>query len=181
MIWIYASIALGMIVEGDLVLLSTAFASHERLIALAPAMTVAFVSVLGGDCLWYLLGRQSVGRWPRLQRLVYRLTRPLDPILSRQPFLAVLISKFTYGLNHAILVRAGLEQAPAKKYFKTILAANLIWVSALGGLGYFASSSFKLLRHYVEYGEVALVGALIIFFLLDRAIGRLIKNLIERE
>jgi membrane protein DedA with SNARE-associated domain len=178
---IYLGLFVGMILEGDVVLLTGAFLSHQRIIHALPAFLAIFAGVMIGDYLWYWLGAAILPRWPVAERVARRLTRALEPMLERQFFLAVFICKFTYGLNHAILARAGLHRIDRRRYFKTILAANLIWVSALGGVGYFASSSFGLVRHYVKYGEIALLVVFVGAILLDRAIGRLVESLTARE
>ncbi len=84
-----------------------------------------------------------------------------------------------YGFHHAILIRAGALRIPKTKFVNTDLVATLCWVLLVGGLGYFSSVSFSLLRHYLRYAEFGVIFVVIAYFVLDKEITEFLKNILK--
>jgi membrane protein DedA with SNARE-associated domain len=168
----YLVVFLGVMVEGDVVLFTAFFLARSNLFDLGDLVFFALAGSIIGDLGWYTLGRRPVHflRW--LYPWVERLTKPFDSHLSKRFFHTTLVSKFTYGLHHPILIRAGMIKVPLKHFIERDLVAIVLWIAAVGSLGYFSGYSFSLVRHYLQYAEVALLFALIIFYFIFHFISR---------
>jgi len=179
---IYALIFIAMIVEGDASLFATAFLAHEGILDPAITLIVVYVGVTAGDILWYLLGVRMSGMKGRLAHKIERLAKPFDRQLSSRPVHLIFVSKFTYGIHHAILARAGMLRMNFKRFIEIDLLGNTLWVAVVGGLGYFLSLSLPLLRHYFRFVEVGLFFGLLLFiFLQHRFAERATREMIEQE
>ena len=172
----YVLLFIGMMFEGDTILFIAAYLTHEGYFALVPMLLTALWGIILGDNLWYSLGLklrkapsgsmlQFVTKWAE------GLTKPFDEHLREKPFRTIFISKFTYGFNRATITRAGMLNLKWKKIEESDILATLIWMSIVGGLGYFSSASLGYLKNYLRYGEVSLLVAVILFFLIERFIA----------
>lgn len=173
----YIIIFLGMMVEGDLVLFSTAFLAHQGIIAFIPAFLSALWGMILGDNLWYSLGLKirNSSRLSFVTAWAERIAKKFDERLIKRPVRTIFIAKFTYGFNRAILIRAGMLRLKWRKIEQSDILATLLWMAIVGGLGYFASASFSLIKHYLRFAEVGLFLGLLIFFCLEHLIAKRVK------
>jgi membrane protein DedA with SNARE-associated domain len=86
-----------------------------------------------------------------------KITQPINRRLAHRPSLVIFVSKFTYGLNRATLMRAGAHEMKFKSFFLTDLFTIFCWMSVIGNLAYFSSMSSSYLKHYLKYAEVGLL------------------------
>ena len=155
---------LAMIFEGDGVLFIIGFLTHEGLFDPFNIYLTLLMGVLVGDSLWYWLGLKVnvsslfFGRWAE------KIAKPFDDHLIGRPFRTIFISKFIYGLHHAILIRAGELKLRWNTLIKDDFLPAVLWVLSIGGLGYLSSASFTLVKHYVRFSEIALLIGLVVFF-----------------
>ena len=165
----------GMIIGGDETVFITAFLARERFLELNLVLLVILVGVFWGDLFWYVLGTRLkeesfLGRW------VIKLTQPFDEHLTNNSFRTIFISKFTYGFNHAVLIRAGMLKVNFRKFLFSNTLSILFWVAIVGGLGYFSSVSLHTLKHYLRYTEIALLSGLVGFALLESLARWMLKK-----
>ncbi len=151
----YLIIFLGMVFEGDGFLFATAFLTAQGFFDLGDSLAVVLFGVAAGDVLWYWFGVWLQDSW--IGRWAARVAKPFDRHLIERTKRTLFISKFTYGFHHAMLLRAGTLRIPFWRLFKIDLAAILLWVAVIGGLGYGFSGSYELLKHYVHFAELGLL------------------------
>ncbi len=175
----YIILFIGMMFEGDTFLFIAGYLAHEGYFALVPMLLTALWGIILGDNLWYSLGLklrksqsqktgwvlQSISGWAE------RLAKPFDDHLRENPFRAIFIAKFTYGFNRAVITRAGMLNLRWKTIEESDILATLLWMAVVGGLGYFSSASLSYLKSYLRYGEVSLLVAVLIFFMIERFIA----------
>ena len=166
----------GIVLEGDMTLFSAAFLTHLGLFEASPMAATSLAAVWIGDLGWYGLGRWLCTRFARVDRLFCRLAGPLDRALKSHPGRAIFVSKFAYGLNHLTLIRAGAGRQPLKVFFGSDLPAGLVWLAAIGGLGYFFGASSQYLKHYLRYSEIGLLVGLVLVLVLRRLISDRLKS-----
>lgn len=172
----YILLFLGMIFEGDAVLFLAGFLTHQGFFEPIPMAATVLWGVIVGDNLWYSLGLKFKKSSFFLNRWARRITAPFDGHLLNKPMRTIFISKFTYGLNHAILVRAGELGIKWKHLEKGDILATLLWAAIVGGLGYFSSASFSLVKSYLRFTEIALLLGFLIFFGLEYLITEKTKK-----
>lgn len=176
----YALVFVGIVLEGEATLFTSAFLAWQGILRPIPTAIAVLAGVVLGDLGWYWTGRLC--RLPgRASRLACRLSGPIDGQLGKRPSKAIFLSKFTYGLNHITLLRAGSRHLPLRVFLAGDLPAGLLWATAVGGLGYFSGASINLVKHYVKYAEVGLLIALAIFYLLLTLISRHLRAAAAKE
>ena len=163
----YSLVALGVAFEGDGMLFTSAFLTAEGFFDVGDMMIIIFLSVILGDTIWFLIGRNYIRRFPRLVRLVNKFAKPFDRHLSENPTRTLIFTKFLYGANHAMLLRAGMSEISYKKFIKADLVSIPIWITVVGGLGFFSAHTLHSARHYLKFAEISLALALIGFFVLE--------------
>ncbi|MBI4991847.1 MAG: VTT domain-containing protein [Candidatus Harrisonbacteria bacterium] len=168
----YIIIFLGMMVEGDTVLFIASFLAHQGLIDPTAMLLTALWGMILGDNLWYSAGLKLRNSSSWLNQWAEKLAKPFDEHLIKKPFRTIFIAKFTYGINHAIILRAGTLRTKWSEIEKSDILATLLWMIIVGGLGYFSSASFSYVRHYLKFAEVALLLGLLIFFSLEYLITK---------
>ncbi len=172
----YLLIVLGIFIEGDAVLFTAGFLTHQGLFN--PAL--AFLWLLGGatigDIIWYQLGAYLQDKDNFIVRWLKRVTNPLGPHLLEHPKRSLLLSKFLYGINHAILCKAGALKLPVKEFIRDDLPANIAWIIIVGGLGYASSAGVVQLHHSIRNTEVGLLIGILAFMLLSRLFSRFAKK-----
>lgn len=159
-----AVVFVGMLFEGDGIVFATAFLVHRGTLPFGGAFLLILAGVIIGDYAWFMLGRKlhRDGSWAC--KWVRRLTAPLESSFHRRPGVTIFISKFLYGVNHAILVRAGMLGIDQATFLKYNSIASILWILIVGGLGYAAGASVSLISHRVRVVELGLVLGLFILF-----------------
>ena len=159
----YVVVFFGMVIEGDAVLFANAFLVHQGFFSFWPSVLVSFSGVLIGDILWYLLGARLKDSSSFVVRSAKRIAQPFDEHIQKQPFRAVFVSKFMYGLHHQVLMRFGMLGRPLGLLVREDVAASAVWFLIIGSLGFFFSASIMLIRRYLRLTEFALLFGLVFF------------------
>lgn len=167
----YIFVFIGMALEGDAVLFSAAFLTHQGFFDPGDMAFAVFGGVITGDLLWYRLGA-SLAAGGRFARWLERLTAPFDDHLRGRLARTIFISKFAYGLHHPIIMRVGALALNLRRFLAADLAATFCWVLIIGGLGYISSASFAFVRHYLRFTEIALFLALAVFLVFWHFVAR---------
>ncbi len=178
-VWNYIIIFLAMIVEGDPFLFSAFFLAHEGIFGIPTLVIVIFSGVLMGDLFWYWLGIKIDKHSSRkLVDWAERIASPFDEHLISRTFHTIFVSKFTYGTYHAILVRAGMLRFPVRRFIGYDAVSTLVWMAVVGGLGYFSSYSFSLVKQSLKYAEIGLLVGVLFFVFLSKYIAKRSKKIL---
>jgi membrane protein DedA with SNARE-associated domain len=172
----YGIIFFGMVIEGDAVLFATAFLVHEGFFGFWPAVLVSFSGVLIGDILWYFLGVRLKDSPSFIARSARHIASSFDEHIKKQPFRAVFVSKFMYGLHHQVLMRFGMLGRPLGLLVREDVAASAVWFLIIGSLGFFFSASIMLIRRYLRLTEFALLFGLVFFLALKSLANNALKK-----
>lgn len=169
----YLVIFVGLIFEGELILISTGILAH--LGALNYWFALVFI-LTGGMCktlLGYYVGKAMHKKWNHTKFLKYMEKRVfgLMPRFSQKPFWSIFISKFIMGANHIVIVFSGYQRVAFKTYLKAEALSTIIWAPVLISLGYFFS--YTALHVSREIWRFSLVVLLLVlgFILFDKLLG----------
>lgn len=168
----YLLLFLGMMFEGDTFLFIASFLVHQGVLEIVPAAVIALWGIILGDNLWYSAGLKLRNSRSILNQWSEKLAKPFDEHLIARPFKTIFIAKFIYGINRAIIFRAGVLKIKWSKLEESDILAALCWMAVISGLGYFSGASFSLIRHYFRYGETALLVIIIIFLVIEYLIKK---------
>lgn len=172
----YPVIFVGMMIEGDIFLFTTAFLTSAGFFELWKVALVAVAGALIGDLIWFWLGQRFMNSSELIQRWADRVASPFDAHLRDRPFHTIFLSKFVYGLHRLLLARAGNSGMKFDLFVRLDLVAITLWMLAVGGLGYFSGASIQLIRHYLKFTEVALGLGLVFFLALQFAASALTRR-----
>ena len=169
----YLVIFLGLIFEGEFILIITGILSHLGALNIYFAFLFILVGSLSKTFLGYFLGKAIHDRWHETKFLKYIEKRVLNimPNFNEKPFWSIFISKFIFGVNNMVIILSGYENIEFKKYLKAELISTIIWAPLLLGLGYFFSfTALNISKEIWRFSFIILV-LMILFFLFDKFVG----------
>lgn len=157
------------------------FLSYQGLLNVYAAIIVICLAVLLTDVSSYAIGVYGPRYLPRLAKFYERLVHPIDPRLQKMSFTVFLISKFTYGLHRAVMIRSGMLKLDFPKFFKIDILTSAIWIAVISGLAYGSWSSVRYLRHTLRYTEIVLACGIVILIATSHTVSyfskkRLLEN-----
>jgi len=176
---VYLLIFIGMIIEGEGVLFTAFYLAHQGHLRPELVILVSVAGVIIGDIIWYKIGAHLEKSSHLARKIAEKVSKRLDHHLRKQPLITIFIGKFTYGLYHGILLRAGALKINFKIFLRTAVLSSLIWIALIGGLAYFSSLSMNLLKHYFKYGEIGLLFGIIFLSLITYFVSKIGKKEIE--
>ena len=174
----YLLIFIGILIEGEAVLFTAMFLTHQGFFNLEYMLFWVLLGVIIGDMLWYRLGAYFnilplfIRKWVNGIAVSF----DLDNHLRQRTARTIFISKFTYGFNRPILIRAGSLRVPLRKFFKGDLTAALLWIPIIGGLGYASSEFFLFIKHYWRFAEITILLIIVAFLFLVRYFSKMSKK-----
>lgn len=160
----YAILFFGMILEGELFLITYGILTHFKAFDPGDVFIFAYSGVILSDISWYYLGvflknRSGVGSG--FLRRSEEQAKKFFPYFEKKPGKALFISKFITGTNHATMVMAGFLKIDFKYFLKIQLLVSLIWTASFLALGFlfgFAAVGFgRRLEEFVLITAVLLI------------------------
>jgi len=181
---IYLIIIIGVILEGEIVVILAGIFSH--LGSINPIIAL-FCVIIGGatkSFLGYAIGlhlQNKHSHRPFLGKIERRISYFL-PHFNEQPFWSIFVSRFfLLGMGWFTLVFSGYRKVPIKIYAKAEAFSLAIWSVGVLALGFFFSytalSISKDVRNFLGIILVFFIG----FFILERVIALIIELFEEKE
>ena len=169
----YAIVFVGLIFEGEVVLISTGIMTHLGALNFYWALLFILAGALVKTFLGYQIGVVISNRWHESKALKYIEKKVLNimPNFKQKPFWSIFISKFIMGINHITIIFAGFEKIDYKKYLTAEISATLIWAPLLLFLGdFFGYTALHVSRQIGEFSLVVL-SLVVSFILFDKLVG----------
>lgn len=176
----YLIVFLGMVIEGETVLLAAVFLAQTGHMQLPYVLLASFAGMVIGDSLWYWFGH-FIDRFLFTKKLVNGLMPAIDRQLRERPMLSIFIAKFIYFLHRIALVRARPCGVSFKKFFKADILAIFAWIIASTVLGILFAESFSLLKNYIKYAEIGLLLTVIILIVVEHRLSSYYKKRLARK
>ncbi|MEN9912798.1 MAG: hypothetical protein RLY66_206 [Candidatus Parcubacteria bacterium] len=172
----YGGIFIGFMLEANTVLFSTMFLAEQHALNLWILLPVALIGSMAGNILFYGIGYAAAYKSNRYTRITDIISKPFDHHLHERPWRTIFLTKFVYGLNCAIIVRAGQIRMTFGKFLFIDSVCTLIWLVIVGSLGYGSGSFVSITAQELKHAEIGLLVALIIFFGIKHFISTYIKK-----
>jgi undecaprenyl-diphosphatase len=156
-----ASAFVGLVIPGELALLTGGYIAHQGHATLGLMMAVAALGAIVGDSIGYEIGRHF---GPALQRS--RLGRKVgderwqraDAYLEAKGGRAVFAGRFIGVLRALVPAVAGAARMPYRRFLAWNAAGAVIWAPALVLAGYAAGSSYRRVERYIGAAGLVLLG-----------------------
>jgi membrane protein DedA with SNARE-associated domain len=171
----YILIFLGMVVEGEVTLFTALYLAQIGYLSFEYVGPVLIGGIFVGDFLWYRLGifLHKHPRFARIRAFVERMTRLLDEQIVARPIHTLFVSKFTYGINRAAIVRAGALGIPLTTFLEADIMAVLAWLGVIGGIAYKLSLSLTHASRYIRYVEIGFIIGVLAFIIITHLVSKL--------
>jgi len=166
----YAAILIGTFLEGETILVLAGLAAHQGYLVLSWVILAAFLGSLGGDQLFFYLGRKHsqavMSRRPAWKQKAEKVHK----MMNRFQTPMILSFRFLYGLRTVAPFVIGMSSVSLKKFILLNAAGALVWAVAVASGGYLFGRALEVfigkLKSYEMYimGSVAIVGLLVWIF-----------------
>jgi membrane-associated protein len=170
---VYLVILLGLVLEGELFVISAGILVHLGALDFTESLIFIFLGLLLKTCIGYYLGELIHSKWHKTRFIKYMNKRVLHimPHFKKKPFWSIFISKFIMGANNIVIIFSGFHKVEFKKYLQAETLANVIWAPALLSIGYFFSYTALHVSHEVWKFSLIVLVLIILFTIFDKLIS----------
>jgi membrane protein DedA with SNARE-associated domain len=175
---IYLLIILGVIIEGEIVVIIAGIFAHLGSINIYFALLFTVIgggikSVLGYSIGYYLQKNYSE------KRIVLQTENRINyflPNFLTKPFLSIFLSRFLIlGIYWFALVFSGYKKIKMRTFIKAEISSLVVWALAMLSLGYFFSyTALSISRDIRNFLGIILI-FFIMFFILEKIIAFIIE------
>lgn len=177
----YIISGLGVAIDGEPFLFIAAYMAYQEYLNLFIAVAVVYGMTLTGDLCFYLIGKQ-LHRFPKVVHVwAERIAEPFDQMMIAHPARLFILSKFAYGIHHALWARAGSLNLPLRRLVQIDLVATALWILVIGGITYTFGAAFQNVTRYLGYVEITLLLGLIIFLYAQQKVGKWIAARLKKK
>ncbi len=171
-VWIYFFIFLGLMLEGEFVLLSVGIFLHLGVLNFYFTLFFICLGMLSKTIFGYYFGRFIGERWRNTRFLRYIEKRVLNimPHFNQKPFWSIFISKFILGVNNLVIVFSGYQKVNFSKYLKAEFFSTIVWAPLLVLLGYFFSHTAINISHEIWRFSLIVLILVILFVIFDKVL-----------
>ncbi|PIP69224.1 hypothetical protein CO033_03010 [Candidatus Nomurabacteria bacterium CG_4_9_14_0_2_um_filter_32_10] len=173
----YLLIFLGLIFEGEIVVITTGILSYlgalNFWVSLAFILAGGLVKAFGGYYLGGLLHRKFSQH--NFFRYLERRVLYFMPRFNQKPFWSIFISKFIMGVNYLIVIFSGYNKINFKTFAKAEILSTFIWAPALLSLGFFFSQTALSYSKEISRFSLVIFLFLIVFLLFDKLVAALYR------
>ena len=147
----YGIIYLGMVVEGEFLLICTGTLMHLGALNFYLAIAVVSCGAFSKTLIGYALGKFLFKKFNHhkffeyIKKRVYHIL----PRFKAKPFWSIFVSKFIMGANNLAIIFSGFEKINYRKFLKAEIFSTIIWMPVLLSLGYFFSYTALRVSHDV--------------------------------
>lgn len=140
----------GVIVEGEIFLLTAAFLAHRGYFDLPTVVAVAVAATMLGDQVYYQAARARGRAWlERRKGVRAKYARIIDLTARRGPWL-LLVSRYTYGFRIVIPAACGAVGMPAGLFIFMDFIAVAVWAGLMTALGYYGGAAIAGYLHHFQ-------------------------------
>ncbi len=173
-IYLYMALALGIFLEGELVLISAAFAASQGLMDIYKVAVVSFFATQFSDWLYFYLGRLG-GKKVVRQKAKWRLrAKKMNKWIRKYPKSILLSYRFLYGFRIILPLMIGASHIRVITFLIYSVLSTVLWLFLLGGAGYFfgaiISDKLTAIKTYQQAVIITGVGIIVLIVLAKKYI-----------
>jgi membrane protein DedA with SNARE-associated domain len=173
----YIIISLGVLVEGEIVLLLAGVLSHRGYLDIFDVIFIAFLAAIVHDLIYWSIGKKLAES--NKKKILFvdleKVKRFIEKSRNRSG-LYVFITKFTWSFNRIALIASGFIKTPLKELLKYSLPACLIWAITFVSLGYIFASETDIFKKDIKTAVILISGFIIFVVILENLLRRQIKR-----
>ncbi|MBI5817201.1 MAG: VTT domain-containing protein [Candidatus Yonathbacteria bacterium] len=168
----YAILFVGMLLEGETLLLGAGILVHLKAFDPLDTFFIALAGSFIGDFLWYYLGMFLHRRYGENKIIHYAKRNILRvfPNFERKPFWSIVVSKFIYGTNRSMLVLCGFSKIKLSLFARAEVLASPVWIMISLVLGYVLSYAALNITHRLKIFGIIVALAIVTFLAIEHLI-----------
>lgn len=139
----YLALILGLLLEGETVLILAAFMAHRGYLSLPLVILIACLVSFASDQFFFWIGRTKGVQFLEKRPAWHSHVEKASSLLNRNADLLSFGIRFMYGLRTAMPFVIGMSKFDAKKFALLNLIGSLLWALLFGLAG-------KLIGHVME-------------------------------
>jgi len=160
--WGLIVVYVGVIIEGDSVLLAAGFLAHQGVLNPYGVFAAAFAGSLTADQLLFYIGRYAAdARIVRRQTARPAFARVLD-LVQRHQVAFILSFRFIYGVRTISPIAIGIARVSPWLFTPLNVAAAAVWAALITAIGYFFGQVIERYAGRLDHVEHKLLVALAI-------------------
>jgi membrane protein DedA with SNARE-associated domain len=173
----YIIISLGVLVEGEIVLLLAGVLSHRGYLDIFDAIFIAFLAAIVHDLIYWLIGKKLAES--NKKKVLFIDLEKIKGFLEKSGNgngLYIFISKFAWNFNRIALIASGFIKTPLKELLKYSLPACLVWAITFVSLGYVFAFETDIFKKDIKTAGILISGFIIFVVILENLLRRQIKR-----
>ncbi|MCB1172482.1 MAG: DedA family protein [Leptospiraceae bacterium] len=151
----YLTVLIGTFLEGETVLVLAGYAAHHGYMNIYVVILTAFIGSLGGDQLYYYIGRHKGAAFLTKRPAWAAKTEKFRSVLLRYRAPVILTFRFLYGLRSVAPFVTGMSDVPPTVFFMYNAIGALIWAFVVAFGGYFLGHALETLLEEARRYELA--------------------------
>ena len=170
---VYFFIFLGLIIEGEFVLMFVGIFLHLGALNFYFVTIFILLGLLSKTLLGYYIGAFIHRKWNHTKffKHIEKHVLSVMPHFKQKPFWSIFVSKFILGVNNIVIVFSGYQRVDFRKYLKAEFYSTLLWAPILIFLGYlFSYAAIRVSSEIWRFSLIVLI-LIILFVIFDKLIG----------
>lgn len=163
----HGAVFMGMMMEGELALITASIAVYEDYLSFPIVIVVALIATQLTDWFHFYIGRFAAENYLHKRPLLSRKLKKVNKWILRYPILVLFGYRFMYGFRTLLPVAIGLSSVSMARFAFFSLLSAIAWVGCYSFLGFYFGeifqhffSQYKGLEAYVLLGVIAIVSIL---------------------
>lgn len=169
----YAIIFLGLIFEGEVVVITTGVLAYLGALDFTLSLVFIFTGSFVKTFVLYYIGETINKKFSNHKFFQYidRRVHYFMPRFKQKPFWSIFLSKFIMGTNYIVILFSGFNRISMKTFLKAEIISTIIWAPALLSLGYFFSQTAISVSKEIGKFSMVIFGLIVIFLLFDKIVA----------
>ena len=169
----YAIIFLGLIFEGEVIVITTGVLCSLGALDFTLSLVLVFSGSFIKTFTLYYIGELANKKFSHSNFFKYieRRVAYFMPRFKQKPFWSIFLSKFIMGTNYLVILFSGYNRINFKTFLKAEIISTIIWAPALLSLGYFFSQTAISVSREIGKFSLVIFGLVVVFLLFDKIIA----------
>ena len=171
----YVVIFLGLIFEGEVVVITTGVLAYLGALDFTLSLVFIFTGSFVKTFVLYYLGEilNKKFSYNKFFQYIERRVLYFMPRFEQKPFWSIFLSKFIMGTNYLVILFSGYKKISLETFLKAEIISTIIWAPALLSLGFFFSQTAISISKEIGKFSLVIFGLVIVFLLFDKIVSSL--------
>ncbi len=178
----YIAFFIGMILGGDLVLITGVFLATQNIMDIRWLIVLAISATLLSDLCWFYIGKHFPQRTLLKWNFIKRRQALIDKIsnfFKKHSFKTVFYSKFIYGTRTIVQLMSGGHRLSVSKFFAVDAVGTIGYTLLIVALGYSLRLGIEDVEEVVHSAQITFAIFVVVLFAINIAIQKGAKKILE--